>query len=97
MGDVPVKSLDAAVAAGAGTTVDLGESLANHSLSVVSSGGFSATVALEVSHDGVNWLAATTIATSTFNLVQAVRTARYVRANLTIYNGGTVTAYVASC
>lgn len=98
-GPTPYQSLNAATATGVGATFDLGSSLVNHSLSVVVTGSGSATVALEVSHDGVNFVSITTVSTTTFNLLQGTRTARYVRANLTSLSGGsspTVTASVAS-
>lgn len=98
---LPFTSLDAATAVGPGESRDLEDVRRHFTVVYFATGGpTSASVVLEGSHDGTNWVqvagmaagptpSATTIYTNWF---------RHIRANLTALNGGTsptVTATIA--
>lgn len=108
-GNNPQTTLNGVVAVTNGTTVDLGASRANHSVNV--GGSFVANVRLQITHDGVTWRDIAVInvndtaasptkmlditAVGLYVPVQPIP-ARYVRASVTSFTSGSVTAQVAS-
>lgn len=96
---LPFVSLNAATAAGVGTDKDLEEVLTNHMMLVATTGAPGFHAQLEISHDGVNWLARGDANSAADYFVKLVdEPARYVRANLSSFSGAsaTLTATIAS-
>lgn len=96
----PATSVDAATSTGAGSAIDLGHSYAWHTAVVWTTGSPSVTVLLEFSHDGMHWASFNNASggSSPFSVLTN-RVARYVRANVTEFSGGTsptVTVTIAS-
>ena|ERR1700690_1590194 len=105
VGVPPIVALSGASAtSAAGVVLDGGEAHAYHTLVVTSSGGVSGgVVALELSHDNVNWFApasniVTTAGASTvYGVTVGPVAAQFARARIsTVITGGTVTATLAS-
>lgn len=89
--------LAGATATGPGNFIDFGNARNIFGLQVVTTGTPSTfTVKLELSLDGVTWLAATnTFTNASTTIVSNTGPARYARANLTALTGGTNPTFTA--
>lgn len=99
---LPFISLDSVTSIGAGDALDSQNVLTYHGMIVTVDNGGSATIALQISNDGINWASfgqASGIEDETVSVngSSSPMPARYVRANVTSISGSpTITASVAS-